>query len=62
MAIQLGYITVLQIGCIATDFTEPEFQLYRRELFHPYSLNLLMVCYLTYITTFIELHMSMPIG
>lgn len=32
MAIQLGYITVLQIVCIPTDFTEPEFQLHRRKL------------------------------
>lgn len=53
--------TALQRGCIASDFIEPEFQLHRRKLFHPYKSYLLMVCYMTYVTTFIMLHMLMEI-
>lgn len=54
-----GDTTALQRGCIASDFIEPEFQLHRRKLFHPYKSYLLMLCYLTYVTTFIMLHMLM---
>lgn len=54
-----GDTRALQKGCIASDFIEPEFQLHGRKLFHPYKSYLLMVCHLTYDTTFIMLHMLM---